>query len=87
MLVEHLFQYRISPWPKTAEKRGSYTGFISGPTDGPTDRPSDRDAFLKTSLFGKALVFSRVLRDSISLFLVGPSVRPSVGHKTVLKAF
>ena len=22
MLVDHLFQYRISPWLKTAEKRG-----------------------------------------------------------------
>ena len=42
MLVDHLFQYRISPWPKTAEKRG----FCTGVTDGRTDRPSYRDAFL-----------------------------------------
>ena len=38
-----------------------------------------------------ASIFSRVLRDSISHFLVGRSVRPSVGpldgHKTVLKAY
>ena len=58
MLVDHLFQCRISPWPKTAEKRGFCTcvtdirtnGPTDGPTDrrtdGPTDRPSYRDAFL-----------------------------------------
>ena len=38
MLVDHLFRYRISPWPKTAEKRG----FCTGVTDGPKDRPMDR---------------------------------------------
>ena len=32
-------------------------------------------------------VFSRVLRDSISHFLVGRSVGPSVRDKTVSKAF
>ena len=42
MLDDHLFQCMISPWPKTAEKRGFYTGV----TDGPTDGPSYRDAFL-----------------------------------------
>ena len=53
-----LFQYRISPWPKTAEKRGFCTcvtdghtdgrsdGRTNGRTDGRTDRPSYRDAFL-----------------------------------------
>ena len=58
MLVDHLFQCRISPWPKTAEKRGFCTGVTDrptdrrtdrrtdGPTDGRTDRPSYRDAFL-----------------------------------------
>ena len=42
MLVDRLFQCRISPWPKTAEKRG----FCAGVTDGRTDRPSYRNAFL-----------------------------------------
>ena len=54
MLVDHLFQCRISPWPKTAEKRGFCTGVTDGrtdgrtdgPTDRRTDRPSYRDAFL-----------------------------------------
>ena len=41
MLVDHLFQCRISPWPKTAEKRGFSTGVTDGPTDGPTDRRTD----------------------------------------------
>ena len=49
MLVDHLFQCRISPWPKTAEKRG----FCTGVTDGRTDRPSYRDAFL-TDAFKKS---------------------------------
>ena len=51
MLVDDLFQYRISLWPKTAEKRG-FLHLRNGPTDrrtdgrtdGPTDRPSYRDA-------------------------------------------
>ena len=42
MLVDHLFQYRISPWPKTAEKRDFCTGVTDRRTDGPTDRPTDR---------------------------------------------
>ena len=50
MLVDHLFQYRISLWPKTAEKRDFCTGVTDGRTDrrtdGRTDRPSYRDAFL-----------------------------------------
>ena len=54
MLADHLFQCRISPWPKTAEKRGSCTGVTDGRTDrlknGQTnrrmDRPSYRDTFL-----------------------------------------
>ena len=41
MLVDHLFQCRISPWPKTAEKRGFCTGVTDGPTDGRTDRRTD----------------------------------------------
>ena len=49
-----LVDQRISPWPKTAEKRDFCTGVtdgrIDGPTEGPTDRwtdrPSYRDAFL-----------------------------------------
>ena len=27
-LVDHLFQCRVSPWPKTAEKRGFRTGVM-----------------------------------------------------------
>ena len=47
MLVDHLFQCRISPWPKTAEKRVFCTdGRTDGRTDRRTDRPSYRDAFL-----------------------------------------
>merc|ERR1712074_343624 len=50
MLVDHLFQCRISLWPKTAEKRGFRTGVTDRradrPTDRRTDRPSYRDAFL-----------------------------------------
>ena len=50
MLVGHLFQFRISPWPKTAERRGFCTGVTDrrtygrtdGPTDGPTDGRTDR---------------------------------------------
>ena len=41
MLVDHLFQCRISPWPKTAEKRGFCTGVTDRPTDGRTDRRTD----------------------------------------------
>jgi len=41
MLVDHLFQCRISPWPKTAEKRGSCTDVTDRRTDGPTDGPTD----------------------------------------------
>ena len=44
MFVDRLIQYRISPRPKTAEKRGFCTGVTDGRTDGPTDRPSYRDA-------------------------------------------
>ena len=36
--VDHIFQYRNSPWPKTAEKRDLCAG---GGTDGPTDRGID----------------------------------------------
>ena len=59
MLVDHLFQCRISPWPKTAEIRGFCTGVTDGWTDGRTDgrkdRLSYRDAFLTSvhnTLFG-----------------------------------
>ena len=41
MLIDHLFQFWISPWPKTAEKRGFRTGVTDGPTDGQTDGPTD----------------------------------------------
>ena len=41
MLVDHLFQYRISRWPKTAEKRGICTGVTDGPTDGQNDGGMD----------------------------------------------
>ena len=56
MLVDYLFQDRISPRPKTAEKRVFCTCVTDGPTDEPTDgrtdqrtngwtdRPSYRDA-------------------------------------------
>ena len=65
ILVDHLFQCRISLWPKTAEKYvflhkryGRTDRPMDGPTDGPTDqqmdrltdRPSYRDAFLRTHL-------------------------------------
>ena len=52
MLVDHLFQYRISPWPKTAEKRFFFAqakrtdGRTNRWTDRRTDRPSYRDTFL-----------------------------------------
>ena len=54
MLVDYLFQYRISRWPKTAKKRGFCTCVTDIPKDGPTDRrtdgrmdrPSYRDTFL-----------------------------------------
>ena len=42
MLDDHLFQCMISPWPKTAEKRGFCTGVTDGPMDGPTDQRTDR---------------------------------------------
>ena len=42
MLVDHLFQYRISPWPKTAEKRGFCTGVMDGPMDGWTNGRMDQ---------------------------------------------
>ena len=41
MLVDHLFQYRISPWPKTAKKRGFCTGVTDGRMDGWTDGRTD----------------------------------------------
>ena len=41
-----MFQCRISPWPKTVEKRVFCTGVTDGRTNGRTDRPSYRDAFL-----------------------------------------
>ena len=48
MFVDRLIQYRISPKPKTTEKRGFCIGVTDRPTDGPTDgrtdRPSYRDA-------------------------------------------
>ena len=40
MLVDHLFQSRISPWSKTAKKRVLHRR--DGPTDRPTDGPTDR---------------------------------------------
>ena len=67
MFVDHLFQCRISPWPKTAEKRGFCTGVTDrptdrrtdGPTDGRTDKPSYRDA--RTHL--KVEAHSKKIRD------------------------
>ena len=52
MLVDHLFQFRISLWPKTAKKRGFCTCVTDGRldqrtdgrTNGRTDRPSFTDA-------------------------------------------
>ena len=41
MLVDHLFQYRISPRPKTAKKHVFYTCVTDIRTDGPTDRRTD----------------------------------------------
>ena len=37
MLVDHLFQYGISPGPQTAEERGFCTSVTDGPMDGRTD--------------------------------------------------
>ena len=42
MLVDHLFQCRISSLQKTAWKRGFCTGVTDRPTNGPTDRRTDR---------------------------------------------
>ena len=62
-LVDHLFQYRISPRPKKAEKRvfctGVTDGRTGGRTDGRTDRPSYRDALL-TDASKNAIVTSRI---------------------------
>ena len=45
MLDDHLFQCRISPWPKTAEKRGFCTCVAviqkDGRTDGRTNGQTD----------------------------------------------
>ena len=41
MFVDHLIQYRISSWPKTAEKRGFCTGVTDGQTDGWMDGQID----------------------------------------------
>ena len=46
MLVDHLFQYRISPWPKTAEKRGFCTCITDIRTDRRTDGPTDGQTLL-----------------------------------------
>ena len=58
MFVDHFTQYRISPWRKTAGKRGFYTRVMDrrtegsknrrrdGQTDRRTDRPSYEYAFL-----------------------------------------
>ena len=62
MLVDHLYQQRILPWPKKAKKQGFCTGvtdrptngrtngridgWTDGRTDGRTDGTSFRDAFL-----------------------------------------
>ena len=46
MLVDHLFQCRISPWPKKAEKRVFCTGVTDRPTNGPTDRRTDGQTLL-----------------------------------------
>ena len=65
MLVDHLFQYGISPWPKTAEKRGFCTCVTDIPTDRRTDRrtdrPSYRDAFLTDASKNKTADFYNVL--------------------------
>ena len=41
MFVDHLIQYRISPWPKTAEKHIFCTGVTDGHTDRRTDQRTD----------------------------------------------
>ena len=62
MLVDHLFQYRISPRPKKAEKRvfctGVTDGRTGGRTDGRTDRPSYRDALL-TNAYKKGITLCK----------------------------
>ena len=44
MLVDHLIQYRTSPWPKTVKKRD----FCTCATDGPMDRQTDRQSVRRT---------------------------------------
>ena len=39
--VDHNIQYRISPWPKSAQKRDLRTGVKDGQTDGWTDGRTD----------------------------------------------
>ena len=58
MLVDHLFWYRISLWPKTAEKREFCTGVMDQRTNRWTDRWTDhltemrsQRTHLKTRLF------------------------------------
>ena len=46
MLLDHLFQCRISPWPKTAEKRVFCTCVKDRRTDRPTDGPTDGQTLL-----------------------------------------
>ena len=46
MFVDHLIEYSISSWPKTAEKRGFCTCVTDGHTDQQTDRPTDGQTLL-----------------------------------------
>ena len=50
MFVDHLMQYRISSWLKTAEKTRFLhlrNGHTDGRTDGPTDGPTDGQTLLQ----------------------------------------
>ena len=59
MLVDRLIQYRISPRPKTAKKRGFCTGVTdqrtNGWTDGRTNGPTDGRTDPLTEMRGRIL--------------------------------
>ena len=63
--VDHLIQYRISLWPKTAEKLGLCAGVTDRLTHGPMDGrmgewtdPHTRDAFMTDASKKRLLIFN-----------------------------
>ena len=85
MLVDHLFRYRISPWPKTVEKRSFCTGFTDGRTDGPTDGPSYRDAtaHLKILIHHCCICGHKDRRTDRPSYTEGYEIQQEVGVKSV----